>query len=503
MPANPANDDVDPPFSGLTTRLELQVRRFLHRWRNARSHRGLDTADPWIMAVSGGPDSRALLEMVRISFPRRELIIAHMNHHARDGADDDEQFVRSLAQQFNIRIEVGHWRPTRSGHFEADARKARHEWLAGLAAQYQSPAILTAHTLDDQAETLLMRIARGTGTAGLAGIRPWRRFGGEGQTDLVRPLLKTTKQEVLQYLAQKKLGYCVDPTNTDVDHQARAWVRHELIPLVQARLNPCLSQALARLAELSGEEQDGIDQWVRRKTEQCFKPGQAGQSCIIDLSRYRRCGPSWIRRRVLRQVWARMGFHLREMSMGQWVLADRFITSKESHTGAMLQLPGRVQLIKRPLDVMIDMQDGAAQTFKKISVEYQESIPLAWPGMTLLGDTQIEINQLDMVPSRQEILNFDASVHALISDTNLEPPFYLRHPVPGDQFDPLGMGGRQQHLVDFLRIQKVAMDDKVRTWLLCDQRGIVWVVGHRVADRAKITPETSRAWHVTLIENEG
>lgn len=503
MPANPANDEVDPTPSGLAARLERRVRTFLRQWRNARSHEGLKRSGPWIVAFSGGPDSRALLEMVRISFPRKELIIAHMNHHARDGADADEQFVRGLAKEYNLSCEVGHWRPIRSGHFEADARKSRHEWLAGLALQYQSPAILTAHTQDDQAETLLMRLARGTGPAGLAGIRPWRRLGRVSQTDLVRPVLKTTKREILQYLAEKELGYCVDPTNADVDHQSRAWVRHDLIPAVQARLNPCLNQALARLAELSAEEQDGIDQWIRRKTDQCFKPGDDRQTCLIDLSKYRRCGPGWIRRRVLRQIWTRMDFHQREMSMRQWVLADRFIASKESHTGSTLQLPGLVQLVKRQFDLLIERQTSDMQVTSESRLDDEKIIKVAWPGVTLLDDARLEIHQLEDVPSKDEILGFDPSAHAFISDTNLLPPSYLRHPAPGDRFDPLGMGGRHQHLVDFLRIQGVATDCKVKTWLLCDERGIIWVAGHRVADRVKITPETSRAWHVTIKKIEG
>ncbi|MFM7591702.1 MAG: tRNA lysidine(34) synthetase TilS, partial [Isosphaeraceae bacterium] len=144
----------------------------MEAWLAPHFHQLFTSAGPatCVVGISGGPDSVALILLLNNILPQLRLVAAHMNHHARQGADADQNFVAGLAQELGVAIEIGHFHAMRKSHFEADARKARHQWLEDVALKHQAGWVATAHTLDDQAETLLMRLARGTGPTGLAGI---------------------------------------------------------------------------------------------------------------------------------------------------------------------------------------------------------------------------------------------------------------------------------------------------------------------------------------------
>ena len=425
-----------------------------------------------------------------------------MNHHARPGADNDELFARNTSARLGLTLEVGHWQASRASHFETDARTARHAWLAQVATQHQASAVFTAHTMDDQAETLLMRVARGTGPAGLAGIRPWRALGDTG-ADLVRPLLKTTKQELLQYLHSQSLSYCIDPTNLDAAHQTRAWVRHDLLPLIQNRLNTHAVSALSQLAELAAEEQAGLARWIAAKTRRCAQLDPAQAQCRLNLSNFRRCGPPWVRRHVLRHIWAAMGWPLRDMSMRQWVMIHRWLMAETLPQHTTRDCPGKVRIIKRGDEIWIGPHQDVPELIISHEVTVDQETPLHWPGLTRTGPFSLQATFLAECPSTLQIRTADPSQVAYLDRDTLQPPLFLRHPHPGDRFDPLGLNGHHQRLVDFLRNQGVVNHDKKSTWLLCDQAGIVWVVGHRVSHRVRISAATTQAALIQMTAQEG
>jgi len=502
MNQKPASNDRENHSPELARRLQKRLQKAIGRWRKYRTSHGLPTDRAWVVALSGGPDSVAMLDLLHKTFPDQKLVLAHMNHHARPGADDDEQFARNTSARLGLPLEVGHWQATRTSHFESDARTARHAWLAEVATQHQACAVFTAHTMDDQAETLLMRITRGTGPTGLTGIRPWRALGQTG-TDLVRPLLKTTKQELLEYLHSQSLTYCVDPTNLDTDHQTRAWVRHELLPLLQSRLNPNVHQALSQLSDLAAEEQAGLANFIAAKTRRCAGLDVAQSTCRLNLSQFRRSGSPWVRRLVLRHIWAEMGWHLREMSMKQWVMIHRWLLASDLATHASRDCPGGVRMVRQGDDVLIQRHDDQTHTSTDYGFTDHQVTPFAWPGLTAADPVAFEALHLSASPDLHHVRSADPTQVAYLDRDTIHPPLFLRHPCPGDRFDPLGLGGHHQRLVDFLRIQGVLSPDKHGTWLLCDQQGIVWVVGHRVSHRVRISSSTVHAAEIRLIAHVG
>jgi tRNA(Ile)-lysidine synthase len=224
-----------------------------------------EAEDSIVVAVSGGPDSVALLHILFLLAKqwRWRLIVAHVNHQFR-GAESDREadFVANYAKKLELAFEIGTINVPQyiqeSGlNGQAAAREKRYEFLQQVAVKYQARSIALAHHADDQAETVLMRLIRGTGMTGLAGISLRRTIKN---MELIRPLLRIYKSEVLEHCQKHGLSYCSDSSNLQSKY-VRNQIRHELIPFLE-KYNPQLPQSLNRLADVLGHEDDFIAQEV-------------------------------------------------------------------------------------------------------------------------------------------------------------------------------------------------------------------------------------------------
>jgi tRNA(Ile)-lysidine synthase len=224
-----------------------------------KSHRLLNVGDRVIVAVSGGADSVALLDLllaIRKQY-RLDLIVAHLNHNLRgEQSDADAEFVRLLAEQHQLRF-VSKKIPdeensARRGNLENWARHRRYEFLSQCAQDHLAQRVATGHTMNDQAETLLMRLIRGSGTIGLGAIPPKRndRF--------IRPLLYLERGEIQAYLIARGLSWREDPTNQDT-RLLRNRLRHELLVQLESHYNPRIVHALSRAAEILREDAEVIE----------------------------------------------------------------------------------------------------------------------------------------------------------------------------------------------------------------------------------------------------
>jgi tRNA(Ile)-lysidine synthase len=457
-----------------------------------------------VVALSGGPDSVALLHLLMSAAPELRLIVAHMNHHARAGADADEQFVAHLSAKSGLTIEIGHFRATRQSHFEEDARKARHQWLEEVACRHEAGFIATGHTLDDQAETLLLRMARGTGPTGLAGIRASRILPKTGVT-LIRPLLNITKIEILQYLGEIEQPYCFDPTNNDINQQSRAWVRHVLYPLLADRLNPALNRSLAHLAALMAEEEDGLERLIRPMFADLVQVTKDHNVIEIDSCQFADRGEPWLRRRWLRLLWQDQGWPMGPMNQQKWHALECWISQPESDLrhfipgGLVACRMGNQVRIERLLGHLASDSEIDHKSFEENGLQYDWT----WPGRLELGQggASLEARLLPEKPHLEELKTMNPQEFAVVDASRVETPVFVRHPEDGDRFDPLGMGGKHQHVVDLLRHQGLTEFEKKNEWLVCDQKGIIWVAGRRIAERVKCHESTTQAWLLTYNRN--
>jgi len=276
-----------------------------------------------ILGVSGGADSMAMLRAVHAlkSQGIGRLIVAHFNHRLRGPESDaDEAFVGETAARLGLPLELGHAatggiRPRSGEGLESAARRARYRFLGAAAARLGARYVATAHTADDQAETILHRILRGTGIGGLAGMSRVRTL--PPAATLIRPCLGFRREELRAYLAQIGQPYREDSSNRDP-----AWTRNrirlQLLPELAARFNPGVVDALLRLGTLAGEVQQVVDQRADELSSRAVRQESAA-AVRIDLKGLR-AQPRYIVRELIMAAWRRQGWPLGDMGFQQWDL---------------------------------------------------------------------------------------------------------------------------------------------------------------------------------------
>jgi tRNA(Ile)-lysidine synthase len=251
-----------------------------------------------LVALSGGADSVALLDALAALRRRRgfELVAAHLDHGLRPGAADDAAFCHELCAALGVPLRGGSGRVrerarAEKGGLEQAARRERYSFLRRVKEDEGAVAIAVAHTRDDQAETLLLRLLRGSGPTGLAGMRL-------ASGDLLRPLLTVSRREVLAHLAERGLAWREDETNADPAY-ARNRVRNELLPYLEQRFNPRVREALARTADLIAEEASCMAGVAKRALARAAT--RDGDALVLDRHALARL-PVAVARATLRQA---------------------------------------------------------------------------------------------------------------------------------------------------------------------------------------------------------
>ena len=334
------------PINTLLTVFILQVSA-MPRLEKVVHRRWPDLLGPGIVAVSGGADSVALLRV--LAARGTELIVGHVNHRLRgEHSDADEQFVHNLAGAlgltcksigFDIAGEAG-----RSGaNLEEFARKRRYDYLIEVAKESGANWIATGHTADDQAETVLHRLLRGTGIQGLRGIARERELGPGLR--LIRPLIEATRGDVLDYLESLNQPWREDASNCDRTF-TRNRIRHELLPLMRT-FNPAIGEVLGRLAEQANElyaEQEGAARKLLCESE---LPA-AGSLRIFQTAALREAAPETIRG-LFRLVWEREGWPMGDMTFSHWKRLVGIVLGDDTAT----DLPGGIHARRRESIVQV------------------------------------------------------------------------------------------------------------------------------------------------------
>ncbi|HEV3003845.1 MAG TPA: tRNA lysidine(34) synthetase TilS [Pirellulales bacterium] len=306
-----------------------------------------------LVAVSGGADSVALLRGLHAirSAGNGRLVVAHFNHELRDEADGDEAFVRELAAGLALDCSVG--RAHRPAHeprpttgLEESARHARYDFLRAAAVEIGARYVATAHTADDQAETVLHRILRGTGIAGLRGMRRTRPLA-EG-VSLIRPLLCVRREELTTYLAGLRQTFRQDATNAE-RRFTRNRLRHELLPQLAEQYNANVVEALLRLSRLAGEAQDVVDNLVADLLRRCVR--SEGSRLLIEGAELAN-QPRYLVRELLVAAWRRQGWPEQAMGLAEWELLADMLLASDPGRGSARMLPGGVK-VERQADALV------------------------------------------------------------------------------------------------------------------------------------------------------
>jgi tRNA(Ile)-lysidine synthase len=300
-----------------------------------------------LVGASGGADSialvRALCELRTAGEGR--LVVAHFNHRLRGAESDaDQQFVAELARQLGLECMVGaaedNLAAGGSGEgIEGAARQARYEFLAAVAGQCGARYVATAHTADDQVETVLHNILRGTGLAGLAGIPRYRRL--PNSATIIRPLLDVTRAEVLDYLRAIHQPYRDDSTN-QLDEFTRNRIRLQLLPQLERDYNPHVREALLRLSQIASRADDCFQRQADALFDRAVKQVTGGVA--IDLPAIRDAHPAVVRQ-LLQSIWQRHGWPLQDMNYDKWCEVVSLLSA--CNTQAPRVFPGNIRAEQR------------------------------------------------------------------------------------------------------------------------------------------------------------
>jgi tRNA(Ile)-lysidine synthase len=437
-----------------------QVQRALEH--HAMAKRG----DLLLVAVSGGADSVALLHallQLRGKFGFR-LAVAHLHHGIRGkDADADAAFVRRLAKRLKLAFvegcaDIPHQARTTGLSLEMAARVERYNFFHRVAEKLGAAAIAVAHNADDQVETILLRIARGTGPDGLAGMGPVSERDG---LKIIRPLLGVTRADIVAYLKQQRLRWREDASNRDL-HHLRNRVRHEILPLLERRLNPQIRAALLRMADVIRDENAENDQVAlmlvlvaHLSVKQLQEVGRARQ------------------RRILRQ-WLFMGKV--ETDRISFDAIESILALLTDQRGTkFLDLGGGWKVVRRYNELTLERSPDAATPRWKLDIKRHRGIVKEKP--TMPGH----------LPA-----------HATISAMAVGgSPLLVRAAQPGDRMAPLGMDGTKK-LQDIFTDAKVPRDQRARIPVVECRGEIVWLPGYRVARGWEVPNPQSRSLRLTL-----
>jgi tRNA(Ile)-lysidine synthase len=319
-----------------------------------------------LVAVSGGADSVALLRALAAQIcPEKKspgpIVAAHFNHQFRgDESEADQQFVLQLCESIGIPCRIGRAEPGNSpqepSRDEDTARRRRYDFLQSTAEHLGLRYVATAHTADDQAETILHRVVRGTGLSGLSGMAPARPLGPA--VSLIRPLLTVRRSELLAYLGRIGQPHRVDSSNANPAF-TRNRIRHELLPRLADEVHPEAVDAICRLGRLAGEAQAVIAPLVEALARRCVVQESADEIRIATAPLADQ--PPYLVRELLVAVWRRCGWPLRAMGFAEWETLAGMARSPAAETGLATKrdLPGGIVAEVREQTLRLRARDGA------------------------------------------------------------------------------------------------------------------------------------------------
>jgi len=405
-----------------------------------------------VAALSGGPDSVALLDaLVTLGNAGGfRVVAAHLDHALRPGSDADARFCAALCAglgvPFHTAVADVRGRAARDGDgLEAAARQERYAFLSRIKDAAGAVVVAVAHTRDDQAETVLLRLLRGAGSVGLAAMRP--RAG-----DVIRPLLRASRTQVLEHLALRGLDCCEDPSNGDPAF-LRNRVRHEPLPYLEARFNPRICETLARSAELLADEAGLLAEQGAALAARAVRPAAEG----LVLSRAVLAGaPRAVARLAVRQA-------LTEGSAGGLagigaLHVERLLdlAAAVAPSGRRLPLPGRREAVFHFDEIHVAQPAASRRTF---------AYPLAVPGQVdLPGGERVVAEPAGGPP----VSNGETAVVAA------DEPLMVRTRRPGDR---IRTRGREVSLRRFLMARRIPADQRGSLPLVAAGHNVLWIPG--------------------------
>ena len=419
-----------------------------------------------LLTVSGGMDSMVMCHLFhQAGYP---FAIAHCNFNLRGAeSDGDEDLVRAIAAKYKVEIFVKsfatkEYATQKNISIQLAARELRYAWFEELRRDWKLDLIATAHHLNDNIETIIYNLIKGTGIRGLRGI-PIR------QEHIIRPILFASREEIEAYQKQHQLAFREDSSNAD-DKYTRNNIRHNLIPLMK-EINPSLEKTLGDKIELFTELEAMYDKQVDKPVKGLFL--QRKDDIYIPILKLKKTKNAAT---ILFEYLKDFGFNAEQV--------EDILANLDNISGKQF-ITDKARIIKdRRFFILTQLaqKDFTAQLIRKEDAEVK--LPNATLKLTTINKEQLKITA-------------DKNT-AFIDVSKLEFPLIVRHWKQGDYFYPFGMKMKKKKLKKFFIDQKIALNEKETIWVIESNQKIVWVAGHRMDERFKVLPGTEEILRVQL-----
>lgn len=444
--------------------------------------------NPFVLGVSGGADSLGLLHVLveKVGFPAGTLTVAHLNHNLRPTALTEANYVAQLCAAWGVACHVGQTNvldlvAREKLSVEEAARLARYRFLASVARDVGAKAVMVAHHADDQAETVLMHFLRGSGPAGLRGMLPVSPLLGAPELALWRPLLKVSRAEIEAYCAEQNLTPIDDPSNRDVTY-FRNRLRHELLPVLET-YNPQIRARLQTSAEVMAGDVVLLEQLAGQAWADVLR--EPGRDWVrVDLAKWQAL-PLSLRRRTLRHAVGLLNTAARDVTFAP-IEAARGV-AEAGQVGAQAGLPGGLVLTVE-YDAWVLARPEAVVPVDAPQVVEAVGLPL--PGRVALAKGWwLETSLVTAAPTTTD----PWTIHI---DGAKAGALHVRPRLAGERFRPLGMGGKSSKLKEVMIDRKLPAGQRAQWPIVANGTHLVWLVGHRLDERVKLTGDTQVIWQI-------
>ncbi len=436
-----------------------------------------------VVAFSGGSDSMALLHLLKRAAKRLpiELVALHVNHNLRQAAGDDQAYCENLCREWGVPFEYAELDTRteareRGLSLETAAREGRYRLLEECAHRHGAMAIALGHTMNDQAETVLANMVRGTGVRGLAAM-PWRH----GLR--VRPLLEFGREGLQDYLRSQGVTWLEDATNESPEF-TRNRIRHQVLPLLQREFNPQIISALSRLAHNAAE----AESWMQQETKQAFAQclgSESEKKIVLDIHRFSSYFSS-IQKQLVREALERISRGTYRADFTDLQRAEKLLL--RGRTGKRVTFGSRWELLIDHGCIVIRAV-GSVRGFSR-RCERGGAVSLPDIGEITITGPMPRTPDQQLPQSRFE---------QLIDADQVKGDIIVRSVRHGDRFHPLGSGGNKT-LSNFFTDRKIPLHMRGEIPLITCDAGIIWVVGLQIDDRFKVTTQTTSLLHLAFKE---
>jgi tRNA(Ile)-lysidine synthase len=466
------------------------------------------SADKILLAVSGGADSTALLYAMRALSSENvfdaKLLCAHINHQLRGAeADSDEDFVIAQSAELKLavttkRVDVRGFAGRNKLSIETAARKLRIKNLLEIARANNCDCVATAHQKNDNAETILQRLTRGTGFRGLGGIWPMRVFNDGFK--FVRPLLWVRRDEIIKYLEQRNLKWRQDHTNTDCTYR-RNYIRHRLLPALQ---QDCSGSLVEQLSELSESARRFYKLVCSRADEVWQKVADCvGEKVTLD-SKMLLAQSQPVMVELARRSLTAVGCGERDLTQRHYEGILRL--AEQNVSGRKIDLPGEFVVGAEYGNLIFSGPQKSETRSQKTEVRNQKSedrnlssvlCPLSSVILEVPGQTKFDKNLIEatiLEAEEEEFEKFKAGKNNFVERFDfdkIKPPLAVRFRKPGDRFVPLGLG-EEKKVGKFLTAARVPQEVRQKLLIVADSEKIIWVWPIRIGEQAKVTSGTRK-----------